>query len=401
MNSLKVNRDELIEFTQKVIRAKSLSGEEHRVAQLIKEKMSELGYDEVWIDDYGSVIGKVNGTGEGPSILFDGHIDTVPVNSPEKWSCDPFGAEIVNNVMYGRGTSDMKGAVCAAVMAIGEIARDIRRTGNRPKGDIYISGTVFEEVFEGIALGKVLEQITPDYVVIMESTELNVNIGQRGRAEVIVLAHGKSAHSSNPDVGINAVYEMNAVISNIINLRPPQHSKLGKGISVVTDIISSPYPGASVVPDLCRITIDRRLLVQEDESFVINQFKQAAPVTGNFDVTIAEAELQCYTGRKLGGKRFFPAWLINEDHVLVQNALAALRDINQQPKLSVYSFCTNGSYCAGVSKIPTIGYGPSRENIAHIVNEYIELDQLFQAAEGYYSIAQIIANSTTKDGQHV
>lgn len=396
-----IDREELIHFTQQAVRLKSLSGEEQQVAQLIRDKMLGLGYDEVWIDEYGSVIGKVSGSGEGHSILFDGHIDTVPVNSPDKWNYDPFGAEIVNGVMYGRGTTDMKGAVCAAVMAVGIIAREAKRTGKRPKGDIYVSGTVFEELFEGVALGKVVEQIHPNFVVIMESTELNVNIGQRGRAEVVIQAHGQSAHSSNPNVGRNAIYELNPLVTNIINMTPTEHANLGKGIAVITDIISSPYPGASVIPDMCQITVDRRLLVNEDENFVLQQFRELAPSRGSFEIFIAQAELQCYTGKTLGGKRFFPAWLLEEGHPLVQSALTALRRIGQQPGLSTYSFCTNGSNCAGIGKIPTIGYGPSRENIAHIVDEFIEIEQLIRAADGYLSIAETSANSLRVRDAHV
>lgn len=392
MNLNHIDRNELIHFTQQTIQAKSLSGEEQDVARVIRSKMIELGYDEVWVDSYGSVIGKVNGSGEGSSILFDGHIDTVPVNSPEKWTYDPFGAEIEEGRMYGRGTTDMKGALCAAIIAVGEIAREVKRTGVRPKGDIYVSGTVFEEVFEGVALGKVMEHIHPDCVIIMESTALNINIGQRGRAEVNIVAHGKSSHSSNPKVGINAVYEMNPVIQELIHMQPTEHPSLGQGISVVTDMISSPYPGASVVPDRCEITIDRRLLVEENEEFVVDQYKQLLPASGTYEVGIAEVELGCYTGFKLGGKRFFPAWLLEEEHTLVQSAVSALEGIGMQPELSVYSFCTNGSYSAGVAGVPTIGFGPSYENVAHIVDEYIELDQLIQAAEGYYSLAVTIAN---------
>ncbi|GMK40841.1 peptidase [Paenibacillus sp. CCS19] len=387
----KVNREELIALTQRLIQAKSLSGEEQEAALIIKQQMLELGYDDVWIDAYGSVIGKVQGSGGGASVLFDGHIDTVPVNSPEKWTHDPFGGEIVDGVMYGRGTSDMKASVAAAVLAVGEIAREARRTGVRPKGDLYVSGTVFEEVFEGVALCKVLETVKPDLVVIMEATGLKLNVGQRGRAEVSIVAHGRSAHSSNPDVGINAVYAMTPVITALTSMKPTEHAALGKGISVVTDIISSPYPGASVVPDRCEITIDRRLLVGENSAFVTDQYKRLLPEEGSYEVTIAKAELECYTGAVLGGERFFPAWLASEDDAWVDRALQALRGIGQDPAIGVYSFCTNGSFSAGTAGIPTIGYGPSYEHVAHIVDEYIELEQLEKAAEGYYAIASYIA----------
>lgn len=354
--------------------------------------MIELGFDEVWIDPYGSVIGKVIGTGEGQSVLFDGHIDTVDVNSPEKWQYDPFGAEIANGKIYGRGSSDMKGAVCAAVIAVGEIIRETKNTGIRAKGDIYVSGTVFEEVFEGIALGKVIEQIHPDNVVIMEPSELNISNGQLGRAEVNVTAYGKSAHSSNPHAAINAIYELNPVITALINAVPPENQWLGKGISVVTDILSSPYPGASVIPDTCKITIDRRLLVNELEESVISQYEQLLPSFGQFDIRIAEAELTCYTGKKLLGKRFFPGWLMNEENPLVKASLSSLQFIGQKPKIVTYRFCTNGSYSAGIAKIPTIGYGPSSASLVHIVDEYIELEQLYQAAEGNYALAKHITN---------
>lgn len=380
-------REELIAFTRQVIQARSLSGQEQEVAALIRDKMLELCFDEAWIDAYGSVIGRVKGTGGGATILFDGHIDTVPVNSPEKWRHDPFGGEIADGKMYGRGTTDMKAALCAAILAVGRIAREVRAGGARPRGDLYVSGTVFEEVFEGIALGKVMDAVRPDAVVIMEATALKVNIGQRGRAEISIAAHGKSAHSANPDVGVNAVYMMNPVISRLMELAPTGHPRLGRGISVVTDIVSSPYPGASVVPDLCRLTIDRRLLTEENEAFVLSQYKGILPDAGSYEVEIVEAELECYTGRRLGGKRFFPAWLMDEDHLLVKAALSGLAGLGQTPELSVYSFCTNGSYSAGMAGVSTIGYGPSYEHIAHITDEYIELDQLFQAHEGYYALA--------------
>ncbi|MNI94485.1 peptidase [compost metagenome] len=83
---------------------------------------------------------------------------------------------------------------------------------------------------------------------------------------------------------------------------------------------------------------------------------------------------------------------MDEDHILVRSAVTALQSIGKEPKLSVYSFCTNGSRSAGMAGIPTIGFGPSYEHVAHIVDEYIELDQLMQAAEGYYTIASHLAN---------
>lgn len=379
-----IQEDELIEFCQELVRRESLSGGERHVAAFIQQRMLELGFDEAWIDPFGSVIGRIKGTGGGPSLLLDGHIDTVPAGDPHKWAFNPFGGEIADGRIYGRGTSDMKGSVAAMVYA----AAQLKRSGSELAGDLYVSGTVFEEVFEGVALGMVMEQIKPDAVVIGEATGLNLNIGQRGRAEIKVSANGKTAHSSNPQYGINAISLMLPFLNRLDELPPQTHTQLGEGISVVTDIQSSPYPGASVVPDRCLVTIDRRLLAGEDERQVLEQYSGLAGE--GVAVEYAVQQLSCYTGASIGGKRFYPAWLMDVDHPLVQKSLRALHKMNLPARISSYQFCTNGSYSAGIAKVPTIGFGPSYEHMAHVVDEYIEISQLIQAADGYYSIAKAL-----------
>jgi acetylornithine deacetylase/succinyl-diaminopimelate desuccinylase-like protein len=95
---------------------------------------------------------------------------------------------------------------------------------------------------------------------------------------------------------------------------------------------------------------------------------------------------QCYTGEEIRGERFFPGWVLEESDEFVQTALAGLRSAGLPPEVTQYSFCTNGSHYAGEAGIKTIGFGPSRENVAHTIDEYIEIDQLLKAVEGYYGI---------------
>jgi len=389
---MSIDREGLVSFCRELIRRESLSGAEGEVAALLAERLRALDFDEVRTDAYGSVVGKVRGTGGGKSILFDGHIDTVPVSNPEQWTRDPFGGEIIDGRLYGRGASDMKGAVGAMVYAIGALAGG----KDRLAGDVYFCGSVHEEIFEGIALGKVIEQVKPDCVVIGEASELNLKIGQRGRAEVTVEAKGKTAHSANPKVGINAVYGIIPALQGIRAMELARHPVLGAAIIELTDIISSPYPGASVVPDRCRATFDRRLLVSETVESVlaeIGKVIEALPAGTGAQVwaEIARATAKCYTGVEIEGQRWFPAWLFEPEHPLVQDALAALRAAGQDPAITTYSFCTNGSYSAGIAGIPTIGFGPSRENQAHVVDEYVEIEQVYKAAEGYLAIARRVA----------
>jgi len=386
-------KKKMVELCRRLIQTPGLSGEERAVAELMAAEMKYLGFDEVWFDPYGSVIGRLKGRGHGKTVLFDGHIDTVPVSDGHQWSTDPFGGRLADGRIYGRGASDMKGALAAMICAVAAVAQ----SGARPAGDLYVSGTVQEENFEGIALAAVLEKVRPDVVVIGEATELRLNIGQRGRGEIAVHTFGRSAHSSNPQIGINAITKMSPLIKSIGELNPVAHEVLGQGISVITDIISTPYPGSSVVPNHCRITIDRRLLVGETGESVKRQFedllKKAMALDPEFkgSVEFVRGEALCYTGAKIEGLRFFPAWLMDRNSKVVLDAEKALKAAGLAGTIGTYSFCTNGSQSAGLKGIDTIGFGPSRENLAHSVDEYVEVAQLEGAFTGYIALARALA----------
>jgi len=379
----------VVALCQALIQAQSYSGHEDGAAETMKKWLITLGFDQVIIDGYGNVIGRIQGRGPGKIILLDGHIDTVPVPDQSKWTHMPYGGEVADGKIFGRGTSDMKGAVSAMMCAAAYFAADTARDF---PGDIYVSGVVHEECFEGVAARKVSERIKPDYVVIGEASELNLKRGQRGRAEIVVETFGKPAHSANPHAGINAVYKMARLITEIGKLKASSHQVLGEGILELTDIKSSPYPGASVVPDYCRATYDRRLLVGETKESVLAPLQQLIAAMKESDpqfaasVQFASGVEKCYTGEEIRGERFFPGWVLDTDDVFVQAALSGLRSAGLHPEITQYSFCTNGSHYAGEAGIRTIGFGPSRENLAHTIDEYIEIDQLLKAVEGYYGI---------------
>ena len=121
MIKTRLNDSELIEFCRDIIRSPSPSGQEGEVTHKIAARMRQLCYDEVVIDDFGSVIGIVKGQSSRPAILLDGHIDTVTVSAPSDWVHLPFGAEIESGKIYGRGASDMKGAVVAMVYGVASL----------------------------------------------------------------------------------------------------------------------------------------------------------------------------------------------------------------------------------------------------------------------------------------
>jgi putative selenium metabolism hydrolase len=389
----KERENAVVTLCQELVHQQSYSGQEKEVAGVLEQNMKRMGFDSVTMDRYGNVIGCIKGKRPGKKLLFDGHIDTVPVSDPAEWQYPPFAAEVHDGKIYGRGTTDMKGAVAAMTCAAANFAKD---TGRDFAGEIYVAGVVHEECFEGVAAREISSAVHPDFVVIGEASQLNLKIGQRGRAEIVLETFGKPCHSANPEKGINAVYKMAKVIEAIRTLEPTHHPVLGYGILELTDIKSAPYPGASVVPEYCRATYDRRLLVGETKESVL------APINALLKKLMADdpqlkvkasyavGREKCHTGNEIEGERFFPGWLYDEDEAFVQDVYTQLKEMGYTPSIMQYNFCTNGSHYAGEAGIKTFGLGPSQENLAHTLNEYVEIDQLAKVTDCYYGVMQAL-----------
>ncbi|WP_196598803.1 YgeY family selenium metabolism-linked hydrolase [Pectinatus frisingensis] len=389
----KEKADEVIELCRSLIKYQSYSGQENAVAEILDGYMKKNGFDDVRIDKYGNIIGHIKGKRKGPKILFDGHMDTVPVQDEKEWKYPPFAAEIHDDKIYGRGTSDMKGALAAMAVAVSSFAENL---GKDFAGDVYLAGVVYEECFEGVAAREISKVVSPDYVIIGEASNLNLKIGQRGRAEVLLESFGKPCHSANPEKGINAVYKICQAIEKIKNIKPLHHEILGDGILELTDIKSSPYPGASVVPAYCRATYDRRLLTGETKESVLKPIQDVLDEimqndeAASYKVSYAVGQEKCYTDNIIEGERFFPGWLYKKDDDFVENIIDELNNAGFLPEITQYNFCTNGSHYAGEAGIKTVGMGPSKENIAHTVNEYIEIEQLTKAVECYQAVMKAL-----------
>jgi len=380
-----MNKNTLIDFTQRLIRQPSPSCQEGSVAQIVLDEMKRLGYDRVWVDENGSAIGMIEGALPGPTLLFDAHTDTVGIAPGSVWTREPFGAEIADACLYGRGAADMKGALAAMLHAAGSV--DKSKLG----GKVVVSASVMEEVYEGGALKTVMAEVKPDFVVIGEASELNLVLGGRGRAEIHLETIGKPSHSSSPHLGVNAIHLMMKVIQAVDTIELGEHPLMGPGILALTDIISEPYPAYSVIPARCKATYDRRLLpgeTVEDVLGVITSLPELKDI--NLNAKIAEGEHQAYTGKVLTCNKFFPAWELEESHPFAQKALNGLRASGLDPDMKAYRFCTNAAYSIGEAGIPTLGFGPGAESDAHVVDEKISLDELGKAALGYKGIIETV-----------
>ncbi|HHJ53607.1 MAG TPA: YgeY family selenium metabolism-linked hydrolase [Caldithrix abyssi] len=377
------DREELFAVMQRLIQIRSYSGQEEEVVTYIMEKMAEFGFDEVWSDGLGNAIGRI---GDGPvKIMWDAHIDTVKVTENERWKFPPFEGKIADGKIYGRGVVDEKAAMAGYLFA-GKAIKEVFKEQPLPF-TLYVVGSVLEEDCDGYPLRHIIEKegIKPDYVLLGEPTDLRVYRGQRGRMEIEIATYGKSAHGAHNQQGVNAVYKMAAIVKEIEqldkNLQPVE--PLGKGSATVSDI-SSKAPSLCSVPDYCRIHIDRRLTVGEDQTLVLEQFRQIAD---RLQIE-AEIEVPVYHGKSWKGTEFeqeayFPTWILEEEHPLVKAGLAAAAQVLGQAQSGVWSFSTNGVATAGRHHIPTIGFAPGKEELSHSDREELVLDDLLKAAQVY------------------
>lgn len=386
-----VNESQVRDFALRLIGEQSISGDEGRVALLVSEEMERQGFD-VEVDALGNVVGVLS-VGAGPCLVVDSHMDTVGVPDSGAWTYSPEG-QLLKNRIYGRGAVDMKGPLAASIHGIATLKNHLR------SGTVIVSATVAEELVEGPALAHVIEKFRPDFAVICEPTSGNIARAQKGRAEVKVEVFGHSTHSSRPDLGDSAAEAMVNVLLELREVRPPCDDVLGEGILVLTDIVSNPYPGVSVVPDYCAVTLDRRTLPGETEDDVLKPIREA--VNRSLDgagvsaqAYIVEDDFESYTGERVCARNFAPAWCSGIRDSIVRLSLDSLREAGIDSKLTHYSFCTNGSASAGWYGIPTVGFGPGDGAMAHRIDESIEINELAIAAQGYASIANRLTDVGT------
>lgn len=373
----------VIEITQQLVRIPSLPGNEKQVSVLIAEIMKNLGFDDIQIDENGSVIGVTGPKDAAIEILFDGHMDVVPVVG--NWTFDPFGGEIHNGRLYGRGSTDMKGGIAAAICGIAQAA-----SNKTLKKRVAISASVLEEVIEGFALSNILDIYQPNSVVICEPSKLKIKVAQKGRAEICLTLHGKPAHAANPEVGINPLFLAAKALLALQQIKLPMNETLGAAILVPTDIISNPYPSISMLPNAVTIRFDRRLLIGETQEIVIQQMTDCLSIAGidTFSIQLSQDEIDTYTGNNSKPERWLPAWETDTHSAIFQATQSALMSIGLDTTIGAWPFCTNGSESAGKRKIPTIGLGPGNEEDAHTIDESINIDQLITATQVYAKIVE-------------
>ena len=365
-----------------LIRIPGGSGDEEQAGNAVAEAMTMLGYRDVRRDELGSVVGITGPPGRSPALLFDGHLDVVPPAG--SWAVDPFGGQVSDGRLWGRGATDMKGGLAAALCGVADAART-----SRLHDPVAVSATVLEETVEGVALGRVLDRLGRPAVVICEPSGLRLKVAQRGRLELLVTARGWPAHAAFPDRGANAVSLAARAVTALADLPAPSDPVLGEGILVATDVISQPWPSISLLPGAVTVRYDRRTLLGEGADGIVGELERclARIDPDAFAVEVTAEPVTACTGVTLAPPRVLSAWQTDPGHALVQSAMRVLRRAGRPADGGAWGFCTNGSESAGVRSIPTIGLGPGAPDAAHVADESIAITELVAAAELYRDLA--------------
>lgn len=378
---------ELIRFTQELVRCPGFSGEEGESAAAVARQMEKLGYDKIDVDRWGNVIGTIRGTQPGPTIVFDGHMDVVPIHMPELWEHEPYGGEISDGKIWGRGTTDMKGGLAACLCAAAFVDRA------NIAGTILVTGTIAEELLIGRGLGKILEERKVDAVMTCEPTGLNrLAVAGVGRTTVEMSVRGMVAHSSQPHLGDNAVYRAMDASERIRKLPRRKDSFFGTEVIELVEIKSKPSPGNGSVPDSCWVLWECRLLPGETQESFLNRFHAVLESTDGAEkvmLNIGRTAITCYTGERLDYEDFLSAWVTLPDEPFRKLVEQALIQTGIKADPVVFRGCTNVNISAGAMGIPSLIYGPGNLDLAHKPNEHLDIEELLLSAKAYGRIIEL------------
>ncbi len=388
----------LVDFAQQLIRIPSLPGQEHDVAQVITREMFNLAYDEVWVDQAGNVIGKING-GPGPVIMLNGHMDHVDSGPAADWPYPPFEGLIVGDELWGRAAVDMKGPLACMIYAVSLF----KQLGLTPPGDILMTVAVMEEI-GGLGTQYLASQLGAQAAICGEPSRNVLRRGHRGRVGLVVTFKGRSAHASAPSLAINPHYGAAAFLSQLPTLVMAHDEALGAATLAPT-LYATDQTSANVIPSEVYLTLDYRNVPGESQEAIVAQ------IQGLLNVCLAEeglrdiearaevvaAEMTTYTGMSKLFPSVFPPFLLPDNNPLVQAAQTALKEVlGRNDGVDVWRFATDGGHLMAAG-IPTIGFGPGDERLAHTNQERISLPQMGEAMVAYAALLPALAEAVNRE----
>jgi acetylornithine deacetylase/succinyl-diaminopimelate desuccinylase-like protein len=383
-NRLDGLQGELVAFAQELLRTRSPSGDEGKVAGVVADQMRTLGYDEVSTDELGNVVGVLRGVEEGPTLMLSSHMDTVGTGNLSTWTESPWSGRIESGRLHGLGAADCKGGLAAQVFAAGLLKRSLLPL----RGNLVVAATVLEE--NGISIGMrgllshTLKEmdLVPSYVVLGEPTDLGLYYGHDGHADMEITVRG-----INP-FRVSDAAEM---VSRALD-------ESGNGSAIEEIAVGDTRYEDGLGFRQAVIALQRRLGSNDDVNHLVSRMRneavRAASTAGAVDVEVCVRERSevLPSGLVVKAKRITQAWSTDPFSPLLSRARQALSaaECEVRPgrwKLARLGMGTSGSLLVNEHDIGTIGYGPGHEEQAHREGESVPIAKLITCAYGTAAIA--------------
>jgi putative selenium metabolism hydrolase len=206
-----------------------------------------------------------------------------------------------------------------------------------------------------------------------------------------ITTHGKSAHGAHAERGVNALYKMAPIISDVeaLNDHLAHDDFLGKG-SIIVSYIEASTPSLNAVPDRATIYLDRRLTAGETVASAMAELR-ALPNLGDAEVELLKYDEEAWTGERAAQDKYYPTWVLPEEHPLVQGTVDAVAAVlGERPPISRWSFSTNGVATMGRLGIPSVGFAPGKEELAHTTGEWVKVEDLVKSAAVFSMIPECV-----------
>ena len=372
----RIRRDDVVKLCRDLVRIRSETGHESEIADFISGLLEGWGFEvkkyEV-AEGRPNVIGFLRGSVGSPSLMLNGHMDTVPI---EGMTVDPLAAEVRDGKIYGRGAADMKGGLASMLLA----AKAVKDSEVPLNGDLVIAAVIDEEG-RGLGTSHLRKLgLKTEYGIVVEPTSLDIVIAHKGERVFELTVKGKPAHGSTPELGVNAIYQMTKAINNLLQyaerLKERRHPLLGYPTINIGRIEGGTH--FSVVPESCRIQIDRRFLPGESPEAALKEMDAVLMEIKKSDPSF-EYELRL-------SKDFTPEYGIALDCSPEEPVVKALLKagevvLHKRLNLRGASYTTDASLMFSPPlNIKTVVFGPGAIEQAHSSSEYVEINELLEAS---------------------
>jgi len=367
-------KSEWVSFCSKLIQTPSPTYGEAEVAKLVMDEMKRLGYDDVWLDDKGNVIGHIKGSDpDAPVINLNSHLDQVAPGDEKDWQFKPFSGHIEGDRIHGRGASDTKGAIAVQTYAPA-ILKDV---GLRPCSTVYTTFVVEEEL-SGQGTKYLLEKSGLDFdlCILGEATSNQIMLGHRGCISAYATIKGKSAHASMPEKGHNPNFD---AARFMLRLEEEQqkfevHPELGQ-TTLTPTIYNTGDISRNTIPENVVLYVDIRNSVEQSAD-VLSLLSRVADDLG------IDAEIE-HAKDVEGYDKISNGFTTPRDHQYVTQARDLVAEtLGRDVTLDHWRFCTDGRLTSRAG-IPTFGFSPCEEHLAHTTKDSVSIPMMEESLSCY------------------